>query len=72
VDAALSRIQANCMMISIDSDVLFPPSHGRQTVAALKHAAYREISSAFGHDGFLVENDQLTAILQPLLEKHSK
>ena len=70
VEAALGRIQANCMMISIDSDVLFPPSHGRATVAALKNAAYREISSAFGHDGFLVENDQLTAILRPMLEKY--
>ena len=70
VDAALARIQANCMMISIDSDVLFPPSHGRATVAALKYAAYREIHSAFGHDGFLVENDQLTAILRPMLEKY--
>ena len=68
VEAALSRIQARCMMISIDSDVLFPPSHGRATVAALKDAAYREISSAFGHDGFLVENDQLVDILRPLLE----
>ena len=58
------------MMISIDSDVLFPPSHGRATVAALRNAAYREISSAFGHDGFLVENDQLTAILRPMLEKY--
>ncbi|MBQ9660482.1 MAG: homoserine O-acetyltransferase [Bacteroidales bacterium] len=69
VEAALARIQASCMMISIDSDVLFPPSHGRSTVAALKYAAYREITSPFGHDGFLIENDQLTAILQPLLER---
>ena len=72
VEAALSRIQAHCMMISIDSDVLFPPSHGRATVAALKTAAYREISSRFGHDGFLIENDQLTAILRPLLETYDK
>ena len=72
VEAALSRIQAHCMMISIDSDVLFPPSHGRATVAALRYADYREIHSAFGHDGFLVENDQLTAILQPMLEKYEQ
>ncbi len=70
VESALSRIQADCMMISIDSDVLFPPKHGRATVAALKHAQYREISSAFGHDGFLIESDQLADILRPLIEKY--
>ena len=72
VEAALSRIQANCMMISIDSDVLFPPSHGRATVAALKSAQYRELSSRFGHDGFLIETEQLTGILLPFLEKYMK
>jgi homoserine O-acetyltransferase len=30
-------------------------------------ATYHEITSKFGHDGFLLENDQLTAIIEPLL-----
>ena len=30
-------------------------------------AVYHEITSKFGHDGFLLENDQLTEIIQPLL-----
>ena len=72
VEAALARIQANCMMISIDSDVLFPPSPGMATVAALKSAQYRELSSRFGHDGFLIETEQLTDILLPFLEKYMK
>lgn len=69
VEAALSRIKADCLVVSIDSDVLFPPKHGKLTASELKHAEYREISSVFGHDGFLIENDQLVEILQPLLEK---
>lgn len=68
VEAALARIKASCLMISIDSDVLFPPSHGKATVAALRWASYRELSSRFGHDGFLIENDQLSSILRPLIE----
>ena len=72
VEAALARIQANCMMIAIDSDVLFPPSHGKATVAALKSAQYRELSSRFGHDGFLIETEQLTEILLPFLGKYIK
>ena len=68
VEKALERIKAQCLMISIDSDVLFPPKHGKATVAALKKAEYAEITSRFGHDGFLLESDQLGAILRPLLE----
>ena len=30
-------------------------------------AVYHEITSKFGHDGFLLENDQLTEIIKPLL-----
>ena len=72
VEAALAQIQADCLVVSIDSDVLFPPAHGKATVAELRHARYAEISSAFGHDGFLIENDQLVGILQPLLDKLDK
>lgn len=70
VEAALSRIKAKCLMISIDSDMLFPPQHGKATVAALHDAQYAELSSIFGHDGFLIENDQLSDILKPLLKKY--
>ena len=72
MEAALAQIKADCLVVSIDSDVLFPPAHGKATVAELRHARYAEISSAFGHDGFLIENDQLVGILQPLLDKLDK
>ncbi len=71
VQKALSRIKARCMMISIDSDVLFPPKHGKATAAAIPNAEYREISSIFGHDGFLIEYQQLGSILEPLLKSLS-
>lgn len=69
VEAALARVEADCTVVCIDSDVLFPPEDGRAAAAALRKACYREIRSRFGHDGFLIENDQLTAILRPLLDK---
>ena len=67
VEKALSGIKARCMMISIDSDVLFPPKHGKATAKAIQNAEYRELSSIFGHDGFLIEYEQLGEILKPLL-----
>ncbi len=69
-EAALASVRSNCLVINIDSDTLFPPAHGRATVAALPKAEYREISSVFGHDGFLIENDQLCGILKPLIDKY--
>lgn len=68
VEAALATMKSRCHVIGIDSDVLFPPAHGRKTAAAIGNADYHELSSVFGHDGFLVENDSLVKILKPILE----
>lgn len=68
VKKALELIKADCTVISITSDQLFPPEQLRETAENLSHAAYYEINSIFGHDGFLLENDQLAAILKPLLD----
>lgn len=66
--AALSLIKAKSTVVSINSDSLFPPYLGQASASAIPGARYMQISSAFGHDGFLIENDQLTAILAPILE----
>ncbi len=55
VAAALSRVKARCLVLNIDSDCLFPPESGRALAAMLPDAEYRQIDSAFGHDGFLIE-----------------
>lgn len=63
VKAALGRIKASCTVVSIDTDALFPPSEGKEWAAWIPGAKYYEISSQFGHDGFLLETAKLTAIL---------
>lgn len=68
IDAALSQLKSRCHVIGIDSDVLFPPAYGRKTAKTIRDADYHELSSIFGHDGFLVENDSLVKILKPILE----
>lgn len=68
VDKALSQLKSRCHVIGIDSDVLFPPDYGRKTAKTIRDADYHELSSVFGHDGFLVEHDSLVAILKPILE----
>ena len=64
----LEKVKARCTVISITSDQLFPPKQLRDTAETIKQAKYYEINSIFGHDGFLIENDQLAAILKPLIQ----
>ena len=68
--AALSKIKSNCAVIGIDSDRLFPVCEQKFIADNIPGAEYHEISSAFGHDGFLLEYSQIEKILRPFLEKH--
>ena len=68
VVAALGRIKADCTVIGIDSDGLFPVNEQKFLAENIRGARYHEITSKFGHDGFLLENDQLTEIIDPLLQ----
>lgn len=69
VEAALSTIKAATCVICIDTDGMFPVSAQEPFVKAIPNCDYHVIKSAFGHDGFLLEYDQLTAILEPLLSR---
>ena len=64
VASALSRIKAKCLIISITSDMLFPPSRGKSAASMISNASYAEIESEFGHDGFLIENETLKKVLR--------
>jgi homoserine O-acetyltransferase len=48
--------------------MLFPPVEQQFLAAHIPNARYAEISSDFGHDGFLVETDKLSALLADFLE----
>ena len=68
MDAALGSIKARCTVINICSDQIFPAHLGREDAEKIPDSEFFEIRSSFGHDGFLIENDQLQAILGPVLE----
>ena len=67
VTQALQQIKAETTVVAIDSDCIFPPQVMRPIAEANPGARYHVIHSLFGHDGFLLETEQLTAILSPLL-----
>jgi len=73
--AALQRLAAygtRLTGVGIEGDILYGTNQVQEMIAAAAaagmDAAYREIHSTKGHDAFLVEWDQLTAILAEALK----
>lgn len=63
VEKALGQIKARTMVISIDSDLLFPPREMYGWAQHIADMTYHEIHSIYGHDGFLLESDQLARLM---------
>ena len=70
VEAALSAIKAESLIVCINSDMLFPPQASKTVAQSIPGAHYAELESVFGHDGFLIENEQLCKALYPLVHKY--
>jgi homoserine O-acetyltransferase/O-succinyltransferase len=71
VASALSRVSARSLVLGIDSDRLFPVE-GQDVIA--RHLSGNidgtqpvVLTSSFGHDGFLIEDDEVGAHLRRLL-----
>lgn len=69
VQQALSKIESKALCIGINSDLLFPPREQKQLAKHIPNSTYKHIDSLYGHDGFLLENDQLTEFFGEFLEE---
>ncbi|MCU0404577.1 MAG: homoserine O-acetyltransferase [Chitinophagaceae bacterium] len=70
-EKALASITANTLVVGIDSDVLFPLSEQQYLAEHIPGAQLAVISSLFGHDGFLLEYDQLASHIFNFISKQS-
>ncbi|WP_343074655.1 homoserine O-acetyltransferase MetX [Nakamurella aerolata] len=68
VPAALDRITAPLTVASVDSDRLFPLWQGELLATAPTAAPLAIIESDYGHDGFLLETDQVGALIRTALD----
>jgi homoserine O-acetyltransferase/O-succinyltransferase len=60
VEAALATITARGLVIAFDTDRLFPPAQSERIAAGVPGAGpVRTVHSDYGHDGFLIEEDQV-------------
>ncbi len=63
IEKALGSIKADVLKIGIDSDILFYPREVKSVLPFIPKVQYREISSVYGHDAFLVEYKQMEDII---------
>lgn len=68
---ALKRITAKTLVIGIKSDVLYPITEQEYLQQTIPGAELLNISSDFGHDGFLLEYEKIETALQKFIENKS-
>jgi homoserine O-acetyltransferase/O-succinyltransferase len=69
VTDALRRIKAATLSIGIRSDLLFPVEEQEYLAAHIEGARFRLIDSYYGHDGFLLEFEQIEKHIREFLKK---
>jgi homoserine O-acetyltransferase len=62
--AALATVNAPALVVSIDSDVLYPPVEQEALADALPLGRLATLRSPHGHDAFLIEGDAVDALLR--------
>ena len=66
---AIGRIRAHVLAVGISSDNLFPV-HEQKLLAHIAQGKYHEIDSMYGHDGFLIEVEQITSVVRSFWRKN--
>lgn len=67
---ALSQIGISTLVLSISSDTLIPPSVQEELASYLPKSILRVIQSTVGHDGFLLEYEQIQQLITSFYNDH--
>jgi homoserine O-acetyltransferase len=70
VEKALERITANSLFIGMDSDILFPIEEQKYLASNVAKGEFSMIDSIYGHDGFLIETEKLTHVIQSFYKRN--
>ena len=71
VEKALQQVTANTLVIGITTDILFPLTEQQFIADNIPGAYCQAIHSNYGHDGFLLEFEQIEKIIHEFLVKQS-
>ncbi|MEP6855960.1 MAG: homoserine O-acetyltransferase [Pedococcus sp.] len=67
VQAALARVTAELVVVAVDSDRLYPARLSHEIANAVPGARVHTVHSDYGHDGFLIELEQVGAVVRQVL-----
>ena len=72
----LRHVRSRFLVISFESDWLYPPAQSRELVRLLKRAGipatYINIGTEYGHDSFLIENPAFAGVVRNYLENEHR
>jgi homoserine O-acetyltransferase len=69
IENALQQIKAKTIVIGVYTDILFPLSEQQFIAENIPGAKLAAINSLYGHDGFLLEFEQIQEIITDAIEK---
>ena len=70
MEEVLSHVEIPVCVLGIDSDVLYPLREQEEIANGLPNGELKIIHSDAGHDGFLLEQDQVAAHIKSFLYSH--
>jgi homoserine O-acetyltransferase len=68
VQEVLGSVTVPALCVGISSDVLYPVHEQKGLASGLPRAVYREIQSEDGHDAFLIEYQQMAALIKKFFQ----
>ena len=68
----LARVTQPALVVSVSSDVLYPPEEQRFLAEHLPNSRYEILDCPHGHDGFLIETETLGAMIARFREQWSR
>ncbi len=72
VKNALSKVKAKTLIVAISSDILFPVSESKILSEGILNSSFSILHSLYGHDGFLIETEQLKREFECFLAQQNK
>lgn len=68
-EEVLRSIRVPALVVSIDSDVLYPPEEQAELASLIPNARLATLRSPHGHDAFLIETEELNRLLKEFRRK---
>lgn len=68
-EVVLGQTPQPALVVGIDSDILYPVAEQKELVEMLPNGVYKELHSKDGHDGFLIEFEQLSELILDFLKQ---